>query len=61
MTTTPSWPPTAIESSWDDLLEGIDSADAWRAKREAVKARFLALIRDEAAPKPPSDSNLFSK
>jgi dienelactone hydrolase len=55
MTTTPSWPPTPIQSSWDDLLEGIDSADAWQAKRQSVKARFLTLIRDEAAPEPPPD------
>jgi len=51
----PSWTPTGIETSWDDLLEGIDSPQAWAAKRQAVRARFLELLRDEAAPTPPDD------
>lgn len=51
----PSWIPTPIQTSWDDLLDGIDSPEAWRQKRQAVKERFLDLIRDSAAPKPPQD------
>lgn len=45
----------AILTSWDDLLEGIDSEEQWMEKREEVKGRFLALLRDEAAPEPPQD------
>lgn len=51
----PSWHPSAIQTSWDDLLAGVDSAAAWEQKRGAVRARFLELIRDSAAPEPPAD------
>ena len=47
--------PTPIRTRWDDLLAGIDSPAAWEAKRAAVRARFLALLRDEGAPPPPED------
>jgi dienelactone hydrolase len=50
-----SWTPTPLKTSWDDLLEGIDSPEAWAEKRQAVKRRFLDLIRDQAAPEPPED------
>lgn len=49
----PNWAPTPIETSWDDLLAGIDNADAWAQKRQAVKSRFLELLRDASAPEPP--------
>jgi dienelactone hydrolase len=51
----PSWSPTSITTGWDDLLEGIDSPEAWMDKREAIHRRFLALIRDEAAPESRAD------
>ena len=54
----PSWTPTPIQTSWDDLLEGVDSSDAWAEKRQAVKARFLDLIHESAAPEPPKDPAL---
>ena len=54
----PSWTPAHIQTSWDDLLEGIDSPEAWAEKRVAVKARFLELIRQSAAPEPPGDPAL---
>ena len=47
-----------ITTSWDDLLEGIHSPEQWWEKREEVKARFLDLLRDEAAPSPPQDVKL---
>ena len=50
-----SWPTSGIRTSWDDLLEGIGSAEDWAAKRRDVRKRFLALLRDEAAPSPPGD------
>jgi dienelactone hydrolase len=52
------WTPSPIQTSWDDLLDGIETAEAWADKRPAVWDRFLSLIREEAAPKPPSDLNL---
>ncbi len=54
-TQNPSWTPTPIQTSWDDLLEGIDSPETWEKKRQSIKSRFLTLIRDEAAPEPPHD------
>ena len=56
--THPSWTPAAMTTSWDDLLEGIDSPPAWERKRKEVKARFLELIRDSAAPTPPKELHL---
>lgn len=53
--TSRSWTPTALRSSWDDLLEGIGSSDDWAVKRRSVKERFLTLLRGEAAPEPPRD------
>ena len=52
------WTPSPIQTSWDDLLDGIETAEAWADKRPAVWDRFLSLIREEAASKPPSDLNL---
>lgn len=49
------WTPTPIHTSWDDLLEGIDSPEAWLKKRQSIKSRFLTLIRDQAAPESPRD------
>lgn len=50
-----SWPVTPLRTSWDDLLEGIDSPAAWAEKRKAVEQRFHDLMLNDAAPKPPSD------
>lgn len=43
--------PPAIESSWDDLLDGVSSQEEWSQRRQQLQARFLELIRD--AHKPP--------
>jgi dienelactone hydrolase len=51
----PSWGPAPVTTSWDDLLDGIDSPEAWERKRGSIRDRFLALIRDQAAPEPPRD------
>ena len=45
--------PSPISTSWDDLLDGIDSPDRWEKKRREMIARFRSLLRDEAAPDPP--------
>lgn len=39
-----------VRSSWDDLLEGIETADQWRERQKILKVRFLDLIRDAAKP-----------
>lgn len=45
-----------IESSWDDLTEGIQTRAEWQAHRTQLKQRYLDLIRDEHKPdKPPLD------
>ena len=51
----PSWTPSPIRTSWDDLLEGISSREDWEAKRKQIRTRFLALLRDEAAPPVPKE------
>jgi pimeloyl-ACP methyl ester carboxylesterase len=45
-----------IRSSWDDLLEGVDSKEAWLERKAQLKIRFLELIRDQEKPaRPPLD------
>lgn len=53
----PDWTPTPITTSWDDLLDWVESDD-WVAKSEQTRDRFLDLIRDEAAPTAPTDPQL---
>ncbi len=45
--------PPEITSSWDDLVEGIGSREAWRERREVLKKRYLELIRDDRKPNRP--------
>lgn len=47
------WTPSPIASSWDDLLEGIETVEDWESKRVEVRRRFGELIREEAAPETP--------
>ena len=49
------WPVTPIRTSWDDLLEGIESPEAWAEKRKVIKRQFHDLILNDAAPEPPAD------
>jgi len=50
------YPHEAPRSSWDDLLAGVPTAEAWPARRLELRARFLDLIRDQRKPaKPPLD------
>ncbi|MCU0719175.1 MAG: dienelactone hydrolase family protein, partial [Pirellula sp.] len=42
--------PTRIESSWDDLLEGVKTAEDWAKHRVLLKQRYLELIRDQHKP-----------
>ncbi|MHC4400262.1 MAG: dienelactone hydrolase family protein [Planctomycetota bacterium] len=46
--------PPVISSSWDDLLEGVETVQDWREHRRVLKGRYLELIRDDRKPpKPP--------
>ena len=46
--------PPLIRSSWDDLLEGVKTAEDWQRHRKVLKQRYLDLIRDDRKPaKPP--------
>ena len=48
--------PTPILSSWDDIFEGVKSAEDWKAHKEVLRKRYLELIRDAYKPaKPPLD------
>ncbi len=48
--------PPPIVSSWDDLLEGVQTQEDWQARRQVLKQRYLDLIRDDRKPvKPPLD------
>jgi len=48
--------PPVIHSSWDDLLEGVQTGEDWARHREVLRQRYLELIRDPYKPqKPPLD------
>jgi dienelactone hydrolase len=44
------YPPRVVITSWDDLLEGIETPEHWQARRAELKARFLDLLRDQHKP-----------
>jgi len=46
--------PPVITSSWDDLTEGIENDEQWKARRSVLRQRYLELLRDEYKPKKPS-------
>ena len=46
--------PPVIRSSWDDLLEGVDTPEDWQARKQVLRRRYLELIRDEYKPEKPS-------
>lgn len=46
--------PPVIESSWDDLLEGVAAREDWRRRRTALERRYLELIRDQYKPEKPA-------
>ena len=45
--------PPVIQSSWDDLLEGVGTRDDWDRHRAVLKQRYLELIRDQHKPQKP--------
>jgi len=42
--------PPVIASSWDDLLDGVNTRDDWEKHRAVLKQRYLELIRDQHKP-----------
>jgi len=42
--------PPVIESSWDDLLEGVDGPESWQRRKAVLRERYLQLIRDDRKP-----------
>ena len=52
------WPVSPIPTSWDDLLEDIESPEAWAEKRKVIKQQFHDLMLNDAAPEPPSDPDV---
>ena len=46
--------PPVIQSSWDDLLEGVITPEDWTKHRAVLKRRYLELIRDQHHPKKPA-------
>jgi hypothetical protein len=48
--------PERIVSSWDDLLDGVNSPGDWHTRRADIKRRYLELLRDDRKPpRPPLD------
>ncbi len=48
--------PTAIQSSWDDLTDNVDTREDWIKHRETLEERYLDLLRDQHKPeRPPLD------
>ena len=43
----------AIHSSWDDLVQGIETADDWKTRRSVLRQRYLELLRDQHKPPKP--------
>ncbi len=46
--------PPVIESSWDDLLDGVKTAAEWKQRKAELRQRYLRLLRDEFKPAKPS-------
>jgi hypothetical protein len=42
-----------VSSSWDDLLEGVATPDAWQRRRAALREHYLELIHDKHKPDRP--------
>ena len=43
----------AVQSSWDDLMQGIETPDDWNKRRLVLRQRYLDLIRDQHKPEKP--------
>lgn len=45
--------PEKIESSWDDLLHGIESPEEWAERKQQLRKSYLELLRDQYKPEKP--------
>jgi len=55
-TTRPEFDAAPIHSTWEDLLEGVQTRRQWGERKEEIRRQFLALIRDDRKPvRPPLD------
>jgi pimeloyl-ACP methyl ester carboxylesterase len=45
--------PPVIQSSWDDLLDRVESAEDWERHRQVLRRRFMELLRDDRKPARP--------
>jgi pimeloyl-ACP methyl ester carboxylesterase len=45
--------PPVIQSSWDDLLDGIKTPEDWQRRRGVLRQRYLDLIGDRNKPRKP--------
>jgi hypothetical protein len=45
--------PPVIQSSWDDLLEGVKTREDWQGRRAELRRRYLELIGDQHKPQKP--------
>lgn len=45
--------PPVIESSWDDLLDGVTTPQQWLEHKEVLRKRYLELLRDDYKPERP--------
>jgi len=51
--------PPVVRSSWDDLLEGVETPEDWQKHKQVLKSRYLELLRDDRKPtKPPLELKL---
>lgn len=45
-----------IHSTWEDLLEGVQTREQWGERKRKIRRQFLELIRDDRKPaRPPLD------
>lgn len=42
-----------IESSWDDLTDGLETPEDWQKRKSILKQRYLELLRDQHKPERP--------
>lgn len=55
-TTRPAFEADPVHSSWEDLLDGVETVEAWQERKAELRQAFLDLIRDDQKPaRPPLD------
>jgi dienelactone hydrolase len=46
--------PPVIQSSWDDLLDGVNTPQDWQRRHAVLRQRYLELIGDQHKPRRPT-------